>query len=111
MKKVLLALLLLLQCSLASAQNLQAFLKSCAYGTLLGATAGVVTMAFTDKPGQSWSNVAKGASLGLYGGIIFGAYQMSKEPTTYQQPDFAVIPVFESGKVEGVQITKTILNF
>ncbi|WP_415063722.1 hypothetical protein [Bdellovibrio sp.] len=110
-KALLLVCLILFQAHLASAQDLKAFLKSCAWGTLGGAAAGVVSLAFTDKPSESWSNVAKGASLGLYAGIGYGIYQINKVPATYQQPDFALFPQFEEGKVSGLQITGTILNF
>lgn len=112
MKKFALILcVLLFQTQVVLAQDLKAFLKSCAWGTLAGAGAGVVSLAFADKPGESWNNVAKGASLGLYAGIAYGLYQTNKEPEKYQQPDFAIFPSINEGKVDGVQITSTILQF
>lgn len=112
MKKILLfACVLLFQAQVVMAQDLKAFLKSCAWGTLAGAGAGVVSLAFTDKPSDSWNNVAKGASLGLYAGIAYGLYQINKEPEKYHQPDFAIMPTFKEGKTEGIQVTGTIYSF
>ncbi|WP_374073311.1 hypothetical protein [Bdellovibrio bacteriovorus] len=112
MKKFALILcVLIFQTQVVFAQDLKAFLKSCAWGTLAGAGAGVVSLAFTDKPSESWNNVAKGASLGLYAGIAYGLYQANKEPEKYQQPDFALFPSFSEGKVDGVQITSTVFSF
>jgi len=48
----------------------QAFLTMAGYGTAGGALLGLASMAF----GNSSRSVAQGASLGLYAGLIFGAY-------------------------------------
>ncbi len=48
----------------------RAFLTIVGYGAASGALIGMASMAF----GNSTRAVAQGASLGLYGGIIFGAY-------------------------------------
>jgi hypothetical protein len=50
------------------------FFSSCLYGTLAGGLIGTATLAFTSNPGDNLSNIARGASLGLYGGIILGIY-------------------------------------
>lgn len=112
MKKIaLLIVVILLQTQSVFAQDLKAFLKSCAWGALGGATVGVVSLAFTDKPSESWGNVAKGASLGLYAGIGYGIYKMNKESSEYPQSDFAVLPHFNEGHVSGVQIFATVFKF
>lgn len=111
MKKALLLTFVLFQVSTASAASLRDFLKTCAYGTMAGAAAGVVSMGFTDNPGDSWGNVAKGASLGLYAGIAYGLYQMNKTPQGYQEPDFAVMPSFSEGKVDGVRLSASVFSF
>jgi len=108
----LLVLVLILQTQTVFANDLRTFLKNCAWGTIGGAAVGVASLAFTDKPSESWSNVAKGASLGLYAGIAYGLYQINKEPTTqYQQPDFALFPTLKEGKVESIHVTSTIYEF
>lgn len=111
-KLILVALIFLLQSQIAEAQNLRNFLKSCAWGTLGGATLGVVSLAFTDKPSESWGNVAKGASLGLYAGIAYGVYQLNKEPeSTSSASDYVVVPVWQQGRIEGVQVAATVWQF
>lgn len=65
----------------------KAFLVVCAYGTVGGALLGFASLAF----GTNSRAVAQGASLGLYAGIIFGAYVL----TSYQtpgQPDYDSYP-------------------
>ncbi len=44
--------------------------ESAGYGTVAGALLGTATLAF----GGNGRNIAKGASLGLYAGLIFGGY-------------------------------------
>ncbi|MEI7973929.1 MAG: hypothetical protein WCH11_06140 [Bdellovibrio sp.] len=58
----------------SEAQNWSQFLKSCGYGTLIGAGLGAASLAFVEDPGSKLSNLARGASLGLYIGIGVGAY-------------------------------------
>ena len=59
-----------------SSGDMSVFLKSCGYGTLGGAALGAVSLAFVDNPNSKVSNIAKGASLGLYAGIGYGIYQI-----------------------------------
>lgn len=54
----------------------RAFLLMCGYGTVGGALLGFASLAFQSNPRA----IAQGASLGLYAGIIFGAYVI----TSYQ---------------------------
>lgn len=56
----------------ADAFDFQLFLKRCGWGTVAGAGLGLISLGLEDHPYDHWSNVAKGASLGLYGGIIYG---------------------------------------
>lgn len=112
MRKILpLLLLVLLQSQTVQAQSLKRFLTSCAWGTLGGAGIGVVSLAVEDKPSQSWNNVARGASLGLYAGIAYGVFSMNKEPEMSQHPDFAIAPTFEKGQIDGAKVFATVLNF
>ncbi len=50
------------------------FLLSCTYGVLAGALVGAASLAVEDNPSDKVHRVARGASLGLYGGIILGLY-------------------------------------
>lgn len=110
--KSLIAILVFIFAQNLHAQELKTFLKSCGWGTIFGATAGVVSLAFTDKPSESWGNVSRGASLGLYAGIAYGLYNVNTPPqTTHQAPDFAVFPNFKEGKIDGVSVTSTVFNF
>ena len=56
--------------SFAMDPKLKILAESAGYGTVAGALLGTATLAF-DGEGR---NIAKGASLGLYAGIIFGGY-------------------------------------
>ena len=106
------ATLILLFSFSASAVDLRSFLKTCAYGVLIGAGAGVVSLAVTDKPGDNLNNIARGASLGLYGGIAYGVYQMNQpEIKSYQEPGLGLSPVFDKGKVDGWKISGTVASF
>ena len=58
----------------AKADPSREFLMSVTYGTLAGALLGTASLAFTDKPGDKLQRIARGASLGLYFGILLGLY-------------------------------------
>ncbi len=62
--------------------NMTIFLKSCAYGTVAGAVIGLATLATSENPDGKMSNVARGASLGLYAGIGFGLYTIYSKPSS-----------------------------
>lgn len=69
----------------AFSQDLRQFLKSCGYGTLAGAGLGLASLVFEKKPNESYANIARGASLGLYGGIAYGLFatgQVSDKSTS-----------------------------
>ena len=51
-------------------QKVKVFLTTTAYGTAAGAVLGLTSLVFKYRPRR----VAQGASLGLYAGILFGAY-------------------------------------
>lgn len=44
------------------------------YGVLAGTLVGAASLAFTEDPGNNLNHVARGASLGLYTGILLGLY-------------------------------------
>lgn len=110
-KSLIVFLLVILQVQIASAQDLKSFLKNCVWGVIGGASVGVISLAFTDKPSESWNNVTKGASLGLYVGMAYGLSQINNTPTEDQHPDFTIIPDLHEGKLNGAHIVGTVLNF
>jgi len=58
----------------SAADKTKEFTTSCIYGVLAGTLVGAATLAFTSKPGDNLNNVARGASYGLYTGILLGLY-------------------------------------
>jgi hypothetical protein len=92
------------------------FIMSCTYGVLAGTLVGAATLAFVDNPSDNLQRVARGASLGLYAGIMLGLYtvyylpkQLEKkndidpsligeDPYSFVDPKFQVQPlVLEDG--------------
>jgi hypothetical protein len=57
------------------------FILSCTYGVLAGTLVGAASLAFTDKPGDNLNRIARGASLGLYGGILLGLFVINSSPS------------------------------
>ncbi|MFZ4404912.1 MAG: hypothetical protein ACOYOK_12485 [Pseudobdellovibrionaceae bacterium] len=72
--------LIVLVTSVSSAyeSKLKTFLQMAGYGTLAGAGLGVVSLAFKDRPSENINNIARGASLGLYAGMIYGLVLANK---------------------------------
>jgi hypothetical protein len=58
----------------AQAEAGREFLLSCTYGVLAGALVGAASLAVEDNPSDKVHRVARGASLGLYTGILLGLY-------------------------------------
>lgn len=63
------------------------FLMSCTYGVLAGTLVGAASLAFTDKPGDHLNHIARGASFGLYAGILLGLYVVYVVPGLDVPPD------------------------
>lgn len=84
--------------------KMRTFLVACGYGTAIGAAVGAASLAFTDDPGSKLSNIAKGASLGLYTGIGVGLY-LNSQPNYQEDTSMPVIfPLFQKGRIDGAQI-------
>lgn len=103
--------------SMAKADNMTIFLKSCAYGTAGGALLGLATLAVSENPSGKINNVARGASLGLYAGIGFGLYTLYGNPKT-QNNEFAkqknimwFSAVHREQKIDGAQLNWALLSF
>lgn len=94
----------------AAETKLARFLKTCAWGTAIGAGVGAVSLVFEDKPSEHTVNIARGASLGLYGGIAYGLVETEKETRMQQRPEVddyigGVRPVIDKGRVAGAEAT------
>lgn len=63
------------------------FMASCTYGVLAGTLVGAASLAFTDRPGDNLNKVARGASLGLYTGILLGLYVVYIVPGMMEESD------------------------
>lgn len=96
------------------------FIMSCTYGVLAGTLIGAATLAFVDKPSDNLNKVARGASIGLYAGILLGAYVTyivpSMEEDPYEHPyissSLLVNPLFnEEGQMDGAELGFQFLSF
>lgn len=89
---------------------------SCTYGVLAGTLVGTASLAFTSKPSDSLNRVARGASLGLYTGILLGLYVVYVVPgmTTEEEIEDPVVnlwPVFEGGQLAGAEVSWNVFRF
>ena len=97
------------------------FLMSCTYGVLAGTLVGAASLAFTKKPGDNMNKVARGASFGLYGGILLGFYVVYIVPgmETEESDPVALAerfpltfgPLFSQSGLDGVQAQWKVLSF
>lgn len=120
----------------ANADSGREFLLSCTYGVLAGALVGAATLAVEDEPGDKIHRVARGASLGLYSGILLGMYVVYVVPAQleaeeeeqlegveggdpedyghlhrYNPPKLTIYPVIEQSKVTGAAFNYNIIRF
>jgi hypothetical protein len=120
-------LLLLIFTSLpAHASKGREFLLSCTYGTLAGTLVGAASLAFTSQPSEKLYRVARGASLGLYAGIILGTYvtQFYRDPALGPYPDeqpndgtdlpqsmLWLTPTYHEARMDGAQMNLLLGTF
>lgn len=111
----------------AHADTTREFMMSAAYGALAGTLVGAATLAFSDHPGDNLNKVARGASLGLYVGIMLGLYvayggpsedsdaaEQLKRQGSYRaipSPDLMIAPVVGDRGLEGAQASYSVLRF
>ena len=119
----------------AQADAARDFIVSCSYGVLAGTLVGAATLAFSEKPGENLNRVARGASLGLYGGILLGAYVVYGVPgededaasllnraensegsrmetrIAMNRPRFLLAPLFNERGLDGVSAQVQVLGF
>lgn len=98
------ALFISLPAKQASAEPMKEFVTSCTYGVLAGTLVGAATLAFTKKPGDNLNNIARGASLGLYAGILLGAYVVYGVPSGEESYDEEGVPETSEELEEQVRI-------
>ncbi len=108
---------------LARAENpTREFVMSCTYGVLAGTLVGAASLAFTSQPSKNMHRVARGASLGLYTGILLGLYVVYLVPSGEEGDDATVAwlnaspvtvsPLFlDSNDLDGVQVDWTVWKF
>lgn len=137
MRSVILILLtttLLLSNVKAHADNpTREFVMSCTYGVLAGTLVGTASLAFVKQPNKNMHRVARGASLGLYTGILLGLYVVYIVPSLEDNPDdvhvgsllkspIQIAPIFHDRSehrlasrnslgIDGIQADWTILKF
>lgn len=136
--KQLVSFLLVLGLALpAHAEAAKEFMTTCIFGTLAGTIVGAASLAFTDKPGDNLNNIARGASLGLYAGILLGAYIVyvvptegdeesgegtegapGEKPSGEEEPQEdaglklqSVFPMVSKNQVDGVGVSVRLLSF
>jgi len=111
---------ILFQSSIASADSTKDFVMSCTYGVLAGTLVGTATLAFTNNPGNNLNNIARGASIGLYAGILLGLYvvNLSSAPAdeegsaTSYNPKLQIYPIVsDQHGVEGGAVRYSLLQF
>jgi hypothetical protein len=101
---------------LSSNQKMKTFLLASAYGTLIGATIGGATLAFSSNPSNDAPNIAKGASLGLYAGMIYGfiTVNSSSSPSPAGETlnnTFYLTPQVSQGQVAGTELHYIAMPF
>lgn len=96
------------------------FIMSCTYGVMAGTLVGAASLAFTKKPSDNLSKVARGASLGLYTGILLGVYVVyvvpgmegGEEEDPLAKTPVLFIPTFDDrDRIDGMQASWNVLRF
>ncbi|MEO5668970.1 MAG: hypothetical protein ABIR96_12995 [Bdellovibrionota bacterium] len=85
---------------------LQAFMLTTTYGVIAGSLTGLASLAFYKEPSTHSRNVALGASLGLYVGILLGAYvvyvpAMKSSPPRQEAPTNSDDPINLNSQYQG----------
>jgi NhaP-type Na+/H+ or K+/H+ antiporter len=107
----------------AQADATQDFVMSCTYGVLAGTLVGAASLSFTDKPGDKLYRIARGASIGLYAGILLGWYVTSLDDNPqpeeddeedygqFKEPALQVFPLVSDKGIEGGAFKYSLLSF
>jgi hypothetical protein len=110
---ILLALVLLTPPS--RADDAHEFIMSASYGLIAGTFIGVASLAFESQPGLSLNNVARGASLGLYAGILLGLYVVFAVPDANERDPLGHVSITPTispqSRVDGLETHFRLLSF
>lgn len=107
------------------ADDTRNFIMSCTYGVLAGTLVGAASLSFTDKPGDKLYRIARGASIGLYTGILLGWYVTSLDDNPqpevdeedeedlgrFKEPALQVFPLISEKGIEGGAFKYSLLSF
>jgi hypothetical protein len=114
---ILLFFLVFSQVSLAQDMAMKRFLVYSAYGSMIGAGVGLASLAFTESPDKKLNSIARGASLGLYVGMAWGAFGGSTR-TDVRSDDYGMLSIptgfvslIPDEKGVSVQSNWVLLNF
>ncbi len=92
-------------------QNSHEFVMSCSYGVMAGALVGAGALAFTKHPSQNLNYIARGASYGLYSGIILGLYVIYGLPLE-DEPRVSITPIYNlQAQLDGAKGQIRIFDF
>lgn len=107
----------------ARADSAREFMLSCSYGVLAGTLVGAATLAFSDRPGDNLNRVARGASIGLYAGILLGFYVVYGVPgdggsdeevsaaLLQEPPRLQVMPLLTERGLDGAVANLQVMRF
>jgi hypothetical protein len=101
----------------AKADAMRDFVVSASYGVLAGTLVGAATLAFSDRPGENLNRIARGASIGLYAGMLLGAYILFGVPgpdddyAFSEPPRFQVMPLISERGFEGAHASWSLMRF
>ena len=115
--KSVLVIAILVFSQIGQAADFNRFLKSCGIGAMIGAGVGLASLAIENKPSDHYANIPRGASLGLYAGIAYGAYLVAPRPVNQMHQDIEfgsdtlIVPTFAQNKVDGLSLQSNIYNF
>lgn len=97
------------QAEVFEAPELKTFIKNGGYGAGIGAAVGLALVAISDQPSSNTRDVARGASLGLYAGIIYGISEWNQSQP--RSLDWGVVPIFNKNDCDGLRLFATIFEF
>jgi hypothetical protein len=66
----------------SASEKSRIYLLTATYGVVAGSLTGLGSLAFYDSPSKHSRNIAMGASIGLYVGLLLGAYMIYSVPSS-----------------------------